>query len=487
MQTSCCGLKDEIEENDFFVKQISTSCLAQFSYYLESNKEAIIIDPMREPVIYLKMLNERSSRLKFIFETHFHADFVSGHLELAELTGAKIVYGPNASPEFEFISAKDEEIFKFGNANLKVLHTPGHTLESCCFLLLESNLVEKAIFTGDTLFLGEVGRPDLASKTISEVDLASMLYDSVHIKLKPLPDHIIVFPGHGAGSPCGKKISSGGSDTLKNQKKTNYVFNENLSRQEFIEILTTNLCAPPKYFFHDVMLNKRGPNFISTLLEKCLKELTYNEFIEELKKENLIAIDTREVDIVCKGFIPGSVSITLTTNYASWVGTLFSLEQKYLIICEKGKETESIIRLARIGYENIIGYFYFENWIANESNIESVENIDITNIIKNLIENDNEFENNNRLVIDVREKGEWENTGIIPNSVTCALSQIHFSDLEVLKNKELYLLCRSGQRTLIYASILKKNGFKNKMTNLRGGISKILNNSHIKLNNYKLA
>jgi hydroxyacylglutathione hydrolase len=474
MQTTCSSTEKQ-EFSEFFLKQISTSCLAQFSYYIDSEKEAILIDPMREPDQYVQILNERGSKLKYIFETHFHADFVSGHVELAKLTGAQIVYGPGAKADFEIHSAKDGETFSLGSKiKIKVFHTPGHTLESSCYLILDSQGVEQAVFTGDTVFLNEVGRPDLAAKDseITEKELAGMMYDSIRNKILPLRDELFIFPGHGAGSACGKKISSGGSDTLKNQRKTNYAFNENLTKEEFIEILTSNLNTPPQYFFYDVMINKRGYDELENIIKQSVKPISLTEFLkltEEDKEKEIVILDTRDVDDICKGFIPGSVSVTLKTNYASWVGALFSPDKKIILITDEGKEKESVVRLARIGYVNVIGYLEkgVNSWTEGGKQFCKIENIEI-------VENINKVVEAKKIILDVREKGEWENTGVLPNSVLVSLSKLQQTLEEIPKSEDLYLLCRSGQRTLIAATLLKKNGFSNNLVNLRGGISKLL-------------
>ena len=474
---------NNFSSNDYYLQQISTSCLAQFSYYLESEKEAIIIDPMRDPENYLKILEVRDAKLKYIFETHFHADFVSGHVELAKKSGATIIYGPSSIADFNFHEAKDGETFVLGKCKIKVIHTPGHTLESSCFLLSNSEGKDKCVFTGDTLFLGEVGRPDLASNkfkadSFTHKDLATMLYESIHSKLKPLDDDVIVYPGHGAGSACGKKISSGGSDTLGNQKKTNYIFNENFNKSEFIEVLITNLNPPPQYFFHDVMLNKTGCSHLEKIIENSNKKISLEEFDKIiLNDKNIITLDTRDTDDVCLGLIPNSISITLKTNYATWVGTLFSPDQKFILVAEKGTEIESISRLARIGYENILGYLEggFDAWKNSGREITSVANLEIEEVIEKALE---DTKNGNSIILDVREKGEYESTGTLPNSLLIPLSKIENlkigEELEKIfgnasegnKTKDIYLLCRSGNRTLIAASFLKNYGIKNNLINL---------------------
>lgn len=470
----CQSGKSESENEDFYLKQINTGCLSQFSYYLESNKEAVIIDPMREPDQYLDLLKEREAKLKYIFETHFHADFVSGHVELAKLTGAKIVYGPEADPSFDFHSAKDGEVLNFGKVSIKVLHTPGHTLESSCYLLLDSKNQQKALFTGDTMFLGEVGRPDLAVKDkITEKDLASMLYDSIHNKIKPLDGELTVYPGHGAGSACGKKISAGSSDLLKNQKMNNYAFDENLNKEEFIEMLTTNLTKPPQYFFSDVLLNKKGYDSSKDILDRSLKSLSLEEFEKVISNPEVVILDNRDVENVVKGYIPNSIAISLKATFATWVATLFPSSTKFVVVTETGKEKESIIRLARVGLEHVIGYLEggFKAWQDAGKEVWTIDSFEGSDIIPDVIKNKD-------IIVDVREKGEWESSGVYPNSHLNALSKLEENLDKIPKEGDLYLLCRSGQRSVMAATILKKKGFKNKMINVYGGLLKLLEGGH---------
>lgn len=474
MQATCPLSQKREDFDDFIVKQITTSCLSQFSYYIESGKEAIVIDPIREPDQYLTLLKERGATLKYIFETHFHADFVSGHVELYKQTGAQIVFGPNAKPEYTYHQAKDEEVLTFGKVQVKVLHTPGHTMESSSFLITDSNGKQRCVFTGDTLFLGEVGRPDLAVKAanVKETDLAEMLYNSIHNKIKPLDNDVIVFPGHGAGSACGKKISSGGSDTLEHQKKTNYVFNENLKKEEFIELLTSNLPSPPLYFFYDVMCNKIGYEQIDTILEKTMKPLSV-ENVKQLSVDDpkIVILDSRDVDVVTKGFVPRSIGVTLKATYAILVGTLFKPETKFIIVCESGKERESILRLCRIGYDNVIGYLDggFKSWVDANEPIETLDNPDVNEIYEDLIKD-------NKTIIDVREKGEWENTGVIPNCILSALNSFESNLDNIPEKNDLFIICNSGRRSVIAATLLKRLGYKNHITNLNYGIGKLVEN-----------
>jgi hydroxyacylglutathione hydrolase len=458
--------RSEITKDDYYLKQINTSCLFQFSYYIESNGECAIIDPMREPQIYDEIIKQKNSKLKYVFETHFHADFVSGHIELAKKYGATIVYGPNAKADFEIKVAEDNEEIKIGNVSIKVLHTPGHTLESTTYLLLDSKGSQECIFTGDTLFLGDVGRPDLAVSNgdITEYDLAKMLYESVHTKIKPLNDKVIVYPGHGAGSACGKNISSGSSDTLENQKKTNYVFNDHLKREEFIELLTANISTPPAYFFHSVMMNKTGYNSVADILKNALS-LSLQQFKKYREDNSIIVLDTRDANVVCNGYIPNSVLINLKMSFAIWIGTLFSPDTRFIIVAEPGKEKEAIIRMTRVGFENILGYLDegFETWAKSEKEIAKFESRDLDiNNLKNIC------------LFDVREKGEWVK-GVIEGSNLLSLSQLENNLDKIPKDKELHFMCQSGMRSVIAISMLKRHQFPNNLVNVTGGCSKVVN------------
>lgn len=454
---------------DYYVQQINTGCLSQYSYYIESKGEAVIIDPIRESDIYLDILKSRGAKLNYVLETHFHADFVSGHLELAKLTGAKIVYGPSANPKYDAMIAKDEDILQVGSIKIKVFHSPGHTLESTSFILLDNSDAPKAIFTGDFLFLGEVGRPDLAvSKEISERDLACMLWDSITKLKKALPDDIVLFPGHGAGSACGKNISSGSSDTLGNQKKTNYALNDNLKKEEFIEIVTSNLPAPPQYFFFDAMTNINGYQTTQTILEKSLKPLKPQEFIELAREKDTVVIDTRDFNKSISGFFEGSILISLKLPYAITTATLFTPQQKFLLITDEGDQRESVLRLARVGYENILGfvdggYESLEKYCVSQGLsdlvvfLETVENDNLKSFIENAIEKES------MELIDVREKSEWENTGVLPKANLVSLKNVEGRIEEFLEKgqmKPLGVYCRSGARAAVAGSILKKYGIR---------------------------
>jgi glyoxylase-like metal-dependent hydrolase (beta-lactamase superfamily II)/rhodanese-related sulfurtransferase len=459
-QSISFGLKSS---DDYFVHQFNTACLAQFSYYIESNKEAIIIDPIRDSDIYVDMLNKRGATLKYIVETHFHADFVSGHIELQNLKGGQIVFGPNATPGYEALIVEDGQLLELGKISLKVIHTPGHTLESTSFLLLDPSQTPLAVFTGDCLFLGEVGRPDLAVKAnITERDLANMLYESLQ-RLKALNDDVIVYPGHGAGSACGKKISAGSYCSIGNQKKNNYALNENLIREEFIEIVTSNVPTPPQYFFYDVMLNKKGYDTLEHIVTRSLVPISMDKIFDLAYSQDTVVIDTRNFGEAIKGFVKGSYVISLQMTYAIWTATLFNPEQKIVLITDKGKEKESVIRLARVGYENVVGYveggfeavkeYATKNGL--EDKISSLVIPDLSKVNQYLQEN-----LSNIYILDVREKSELESTGVV------AQQNAHFIPLGILENNltelkkttlPIGIHCKTGGRASLAASILKRH------------------------------
>jgi hydroxyacylglutathione hydrolase len=467
-------VQEDIQGTDYFIHQFSTSCLAQFSYYIESGKEAIIIDPIRDIDIYLEMLNQRGANLKYIFETHYHADFVSGHLDLSNKTGAQIVYGPTAKSDYEIIVAEDNQDFSIGSIKLRLLHTPGHTLESSCFLLIDSEDKPKAVFTGDCVFLGDVGRPDLAVKgDISENDLASMLYESVQ-RIKKLPDDVIIFPGHGAGSACGKQIGAGTSCIVGRQKINNYAFNDNLSKQEFIEIVTSNIPTPPQYFFFDVMLNKKGYESLEKVVERSLVPIAPERIFEILEKEpnNYVIIDSRDFMVSINNFLKGSYLIALKIQYAIWTANLFSPDQKILLITEPGKEKESVVRLARVGYENVVGYVAggFEGLLeyATKNNISmdhfvSFHVPDLSQIKEHLEENVPKKDTYH--VLDVREPQEWQSGVVHKDAMFIPLKKLEQEEniQQVLKSAEgktVGVHCKTGGRAAIAGSILKKHGVK---------------------------
>jgi hydroxyacylglutathione hydrolase len=460
---------DQIFQNtkEYYVEQISTGCLAQYAYYIESDGEALIIDPMRETDYYLEILKKRGAKLKYILETHFHADFVSGHLELSKQTGAKIVFGPNASTKMDVKVAKDGELLPLGKVNIKVFHTPGHTLESSSFVLLDTEYKPKAIFTGDFLFLGEVGRPDLAvSGGITKEKLAELIYESIQRLKKEYPVDIAVFPGHGAGSACGKNISRGSCDTLRNQIKTNYALNDNLSKEEFVKIVSSNLPAPPQYFFHDAMMNKAGAEGVQEALEEVLRGLKPENFAMLLKNDPSIKIvDTRDQSKSKNSFLRGSYLISLSMNYAIFVASLLKPNDQILLITDPGQEKESIVRLMRVGYDKIIGYLDGNiealRGVMEKDQIVSLESTDVDSV-KQVV--DKNLSEKNFEILDVREPSEWESTGIVPDAHLYSLKSVEANLEKIIKEtngKKIGIMCKSGGRATIAASIFKKHNLNN--------------------------
>ncbi|MAQ32050.1 MAG: MBL fold metallo-hydrolase [Flavobacteriales bacterium] len=453
-----------------YIKQIYTSCLAQASYYIESNNEAIIIDPIRDFEPYMELLQDRNATLKYIFETHFHADFVSGHLELAKLTNAEIVFGPNATTTYQCIIASNGQEFSLGDLIFKVLHTPGHTMESTCYLLLSNQNKEEAVFTGDTLFIGEVGRPDLAvNPKLTRQDLAGHLYDSLHNVLMNLPDHTIVYPAHGAGSACGKNISSDRQSTIGKQKQYNYAL-QKMTKKEFVSIVLDGISDAPDYFSHDVKMNREGYRTVVTVLEKSLQKLDAKDLIAKLKGGAII-LDVRMPNDFEKGFIPGSINIGKTGMFAPWVGALIPHNIELIIVCAIDEEREIISRLARIGYEKVVGYLHLdskEKDLFNNISFDIVKSINPSEI--------DEYKNNNFKILDVRKIPELE-LGFVDDSVHIPLSQLHLN-LSKLNNNDKYLVyCAGGYRSMIACSILKSKGYQN-VINIYGGFTAIMQNAY---------
>jgi glyoxylase-like metal-dependent hydrolase (beta-lactamase superfamily II)/rhodanese-related sulfurtransferase len=439
------------------VEQIYTGCLAHGAYYIESEGEAAIIDPLRETQQYVEKAKADGAQIKYIFETHFHADFVSGHLDLAKKTGAHIVYGPSAKTSFDIIVGEDQQEFKIGKVTVKLLHTPGHTMESSCFLLKDENGKDYAIFSGDTLFIGDVGRPDLAQKSgeITQEDLAGWLFDSLRNKVMTLADDVIVYPGHGAGSACGKNMSDETWDTIGHQKQTNYALRADMTREEFIEEVTDGLMPPPQYFPKNAKINKMGYDSFEDIMERGMNPLSPRAFEAAATEEEALMLDVREKEDFSKGFIPNSVLISLGGSFAPWAGALIpDLKQPILIIAEPGKEEEAITRLARVGHDNVIGYLDggFESWKKEGREIDTVQSIDVPTFERMYKENP---ELN---VLDVRKIGEYS-AEHVENSVLFSLDYINdnFGDLD--RSKEYILHCRSGYRSTIAASILQARGF----------------------------
>lgn len=448
------------------IEQIYTGCLAEAAYYIESNGECAIIDPLREVAPYIKKAESNGAKIKYIFETHFHADFVSGHLELAERTGAQIVYGPNAQCGFNCISANDGETFKVGAITIKVLHTPGHTLESSTYLLLDESGKPHCIFTGDTLFIGDVGRPDLAIKSdLTQEDLAGMLYDSLHTKILPLPDDVLVYPAHGAGSACGKSMSKETYDTLGHQKQVNYAL-QNISKIEFVKQVTDGLMPPPQYFAKNAMLNKQGAGNMDDVYQHGLQKLSAAEFEALAEETNALILDTRDAQVFAKAFIPNAVNIGLNGQFAVWAGTLITdLKQPILLVTDAGKEQECVMRLARVGYDNTIGYLDggMSTWQAAGKQVDSIISITAEEFAAKFSEGVN--------VLDVRKPGEFE-TAHVEGALNRPLDFINeWTNLQD-RNKTYYIHCAGGYRSMVTASILKGRGFEN-IVEVAGGFGAI--------------
>jgi glyoxylase-like metal-dependent hydrolase (beta-lactamase superfamily II)/rhodanese-related sulfurtransferase len=441
------------------IEQIYTACLAQGSYFIESNGEAAVIDPLRESEPYIRRAEERGVKIKYIFETHFHADFVSGHVDLAKKTGAQIVYGPTAVTDFDIIEATDGQVFKIGDIEIEVLHTPGHTPESSCYLLRNEQGNEHCLFTGDTLFIGDVGRPDLAQKAtnLSQEDLAGWLFDSLRNKIMPLDDNLIIYPAHGAGSSCGKNMSSETWSTLGEQKVNNYALRSDMSRSEFIEEVTDGLLAPPQYFSKNAALNKKGYNSIDEVMKKGLKPLSVEEFDTLAKADDTIILDVRAKDDFGKSFIPGSIFIGLDGSFAPWVGALVeNLNQKILLVTPAGREAEAVRRLARVGYDNAIGFIDggVDAWSDAGKVIHSITTISAEDFQN--IQGDKDSLN----IIDVRKPGEYESTHL-KNAISYPLDFINSEKDTLDKDLTLHLHCRSGYRSTVASSILKSRGYNN--------------------------
>ncbi len=448
------------------IEQIYTGCLAEAAYYIESDGEAVIIDPLRETKPYLEKLEKEGARLKYIFETHFHADFVSGHLDLAKKTGATIVYGPGAETEFEKYEARDGEILMVGKVKFKVLHTPGHTPESTCYLLYDEQGREHALFTGDTLFIGDVGRPDLAQKNgeITKEDLAGWLYDSLRNKIMPLPDHVIVYPAHGAGSACGKNMSQETYDTLGNQKKTNYALRADMTREEFIREVTAGLMPPPAYFAKNAALNKKGYGSIDEVLQRGTRPLTPEEFEEMVENTGALMLDTRSPQEFAAGHIPNSIFIGLDGNFAPWVGALIpDLQQPIVVIAPEGREEEAVTRLARVGYDNTLGYLKggIEAWKAAGKELDRVESIPAEELERRFAQK------LDGTLLDVRRPTEFLAQHVV-GAVNFPLDYINRNMHRLQREGKYYIHCAGGYRSMITASILKSRGFHH-VVDIQGG------------------
>lgn len=452
-----------------FIKQLYTSCISEAAYYIESEGIAAVIDPLRDIEGYLELAEQRNARIQYIFETHFHADFVSGHIDLAAATGATIVYGPGTSTSFPVHIAKDQEVFQIGKIIVQVLHTPGHTLESSCYLLKEENGKAHAIFTGDTLFVGDVGRPDLAQKTneISTEDLAGMLYESLQQSIIPLPDDVIVYPAHGAGSSCGKSLGKETYSTIGEQKATNYALQAQ-SKEEFIKAVTEGLTAPPAYFPINAALNKDGYEQLENILSKGLQPLSIKSFKEKIA-ENAIILDTRNSSLFPKGFIPGAISIGLDGRFAEFAGSLLPFDVAMILVCEEGKERESLIRLARVGFDKVAGYLEggYENWLASGELIDMIIDIETDEMAMDI-----SFDPN-MVIVDVRKETEFAD-GHIKEAINIPLNEL--TDPGSMANMDehhnIYVHCAGGYRSIIACSLIKRQGIHN-IRNVLGGFTAI--------------
>ncbi|MBC5992327.1 MBL fold metallo-hydrolase [Pontibacter cellulosilyticus] len=451
------------------VEQIYTGCLAQGAYYIESNGEAAIIDPLREIKPYLDKATENGASIKYVLETHFHADFVSGHLDLAKATGAPIVFGPNAQPTFNAHIAADGEELKVGAVTIKVLHTPGHTMESTTYLLKDEQGKDYAIFTGDTLFIGDVGRPDLAAKSdLTTEQLAGYLYDSLRTKIMPLADNVLVYPAHGAGSACGKNMSKETFDTLGNQKKTNYALRSDMTREEFVKEVTDGLMPPPNYFPFNVQLNKEGYNSIGNILEQGLTALSPEAFAAAAAETDALILDTRKPQEFAKGFITNSLFIGIDGGFAPWVGALIlDLKQPILFVADAGREEEVVTRLARVGYDNTIGYLQggFEAWKQAGKEVDTIVSIPADEFAARYAQDASIN------VVDVRKPGEFQ-AEHIETAVSSPLDFIYDNMAALPTDKTLYIHCAGGYRSMIAASILKARGYV-KLIDVQGGYGAI--------------
>ncbi|NVK50406.1 MAG: MBL fold metallo-hydrolase [Cyclobacteriaceae bacterium] len=464
------------------IEQIYTGCLAQGAYYIESDGEAAVIDPLREVQPYIEKAERRGDKIKYVLETHFHADFVSGHKDLAAKTGAKIIYGPTGMKMgFDAIIAEDNQVFELGKAKIKVIHTPGHTMESVCYLLINEEGKEEALFTGDTLFIGDVGRPDLAQKVVKDLTqekLAAHLYDSLRNKIMPLPDDLIVYPAHGAGSACGKNMSKETSDTLGNQKKTNYAL-QDMTKEEFIKEVLTGLTPPPAYFPQNVLMNIQGYDSIDEVLERGIRPLTPAEFEAAANETGAMILDTRDAQVFAKGFIPNSINIGIDGSFAVWVGAMIpDLKQEILIVAEEGMEEEVVTRLARVGYDYSLGYLKggFKSWKESGHEVDSITSITVDELAK-IQEGDPSIH-----ILDVRKNSEFMSEHVI-GAENAPLDYINDSMLKVKKDETYYVHCAGGYRSMIFNSILRARGYDN-LIDVAGGFTAIKESGKFKVSDY---
>ena len=458
-----------------FIKQLYTDCISEAAYYIESNGEAVVIDPLRDTEDYIQLADERNAVIKYIFETHFHADFVSGHLDLGKKTGAPIVYGPQTATSFPVHIAKDGEMFTLGNIAFQVIHTPGHTIESSCYLLKDENGKDHAIFTGDTLFVGDVGRPDLSSGNMEREELAGIMYDTIQQKILPLADDILVYPAHGAGSSCGKNLGADKFSTIGQEKKTNYALQPQ-SKETFIAAVTDGLEDAPKYFSINAKINREGYDSLDNIKAKGLTPLTLAAFKNKMN-EDVFIVDTRQADIFTEGFIPGSIFIGLEGRFAEWAGSLLSFDKPLLLITEKGKEDETVVRLTRVGFATIEGYLKggFDTWKKAGEKVDMIISIEADELAMDIPHDPN------LQVVDVRKEIEFAD-GHVKNAINMPLADM--TDVALIAGFEdtqnLYIHCGGGYRSVIACSLLKKQGLHN-LRNIAGGWTKIKEESSIKV------
>lgn len=458
-----------------YVQQLYTACLSEAAYYIESNGEAVIIDPIRDIEVYIELAKSRNASIKYIFETHFHADFVSGHIDLSKATGAPIVYGPGAVTHYEIYNAADEEVFMVGDCTITLLHTPGHTLESSCFLLKDENKKPYALFTGDTLFVGDVGRPDLSSGSMSSEELAGIMYDSLQNKILTLPDDVIIYPAHGPGSSCGKNLGPNTFSSLAEEKANNYALQKQ-TKEDFVKAVTEGLQTAPKYFAINANINQQGYESITEVIKNGTQKIELLKF-KELIKEDVILLDTRSATVFTEGFIPGSIFIGLEGRFAEWAGNLLSFDKPIYLVTEKGKEEETVIRLARVGFTKMAGYLKggFEAWKSAGEKIDLIINVEADEMVMDIPHDQN------LVVLDVRNEIEY-GSGHVKDAVNLPLTQL--TDLAMLagfeENQNLYIHCAGGYRSVIAGSLFKKQGTHN-LRNVVGGWAKIKNEEGIKI------
>lgn len=457
-----------------YVEQIYIDCIAVGTYYIESNGVAAIIDPLRDPEPYIEMANQRGAKIKYVFITHFHADFVSGHIDLANKTGSSIVFGPTAAPSYNVYVGKDGEVFPIGGVNITLLHTPGHTMESSSYVLRDQKDIPYCVFTGDTLFLGDVGRPDLAVKShLSQSDLAGILFDSLRNKIMPLPDEILVYPSHGAGSSCGKHMSKETVDTLGNQKKINYALRPNMTKAEFMEEILFGLAPPPAYFSKNAMMNRMGTEMtFEMVLSKGMQGVSVSQLdslMADVDQRYLI-LDTRSHLEFQQGYIPGSINIGLDGNFAMWVGEMIEdIKQPIILVTQEGRAREAVMRLSRVGYDNCQGHLIggFSDWVSEGYPVEKIYSIDPTQI------NDVKNTESSLHILDVRKQGEWDSCHL-ENAQHLPLSTVYENIDRLDKDQKMYVHCAAGYRSVMAISILKRNGFTNdKLVNINGGFNQM--------------